>query len=171
MKSRRPGCFAFDYLFNYKEYLMNLFIHTEWNSVFFFVWFAVGCETRIELIFIRTEYINTWYFIILAIYPLRRRHNERDAVSYQQPHDCLLNRLFRHWWTTTSRLRITGLCEGNSPFDDVCCRRHNACSEYICYSKSYWVAQIEKVKIVSTWNWSAKYYIKCLPCELNVVSG
>ena len=29
-------------------------------------------------------------------YPLRWRHNDRDGVSNHQPHDCLLNRLFRH---------------------------------------------------------------------------
>ena len=28
--------------------------------------------------------------------PLQWRHNERDGVSNHQPHDCLLNRLFRH---------------------------------------------------------------------------
>ena len=28
-------------------------------------------------------------------YPLQWRHNERDGVSSHQPHDCLLNRLFK----------------------------------------------------------------------------
>ena len=32
-----------------------------------------------------------------------------------QPHDCLLNRWFRHRSKKTSKLHITGLCEGNSP--------------------------------------------------------
>ena len=32
-----------------------------------------------------------------------------------QPHDCLLNHLFRRWSKKTSKLRVTGLCEGNSP--------------------------------------------------------
>ena len=30
-------------------------------------------------------------------------------------HDCLLNRLFRHRSKKTSKLRVTGLCAGNSP--------------------------------------------------------
>ena len=30
-------------------------------------------------------------------------------------HDCLLNRLFRRRSTNISKLRVTGLCEGNSP--------------------------------------------------------
>ena len=46
---------------------------------------------------------------------LRWRHNERDSVSNHQPHDCLLNRLFRRRSKKTSRLRVTGLCVGNSP--------------------------------------------------------
>ena len=43
------------------------------------------------------------------------RHNERDGVSNHQPHDCLLNRLFRRRSKKTSNLCVTGLCEGNSP--------------------------------------------------------
>ena len=42
-------------------------------------------------------------------------HNGRHGVSNHQPHHCLLNRLFRHRWTNTSKIRVTGLCEGNSP--------------------------------------------------------
>ena len=45
---------------------------------------------------------------------LQWRHNERDGVPNHQPHDCLLNRLFRRRSKKTSKLRITGLCEGNS---------------------------------------------------------
>ena len=77
--------------------------------------------------------------------PLHWRHNECDGVSNHQPHDCLLNRLFkaqikenikapRHWplWgpitsvsivylticscTYQAKPRVTGLCEGNSSF-------------------------------------------------------
>ena len=47
--------------------------------------------------------------------PLQWRHTERDCVSNHQPHDCLLNRLFRRRSKKTPKLRIIGLCEGNSP--------------------------------------------------------
>ena len=47
--------------------------------------------------------------------PLQWRHNERDGVSNHQPHDCLLNRLFRRRWKKTSKFRVAGLCVGNSP--------------------------------------------------------
>ena len=47
--------------------------------------------------------------------PLLWRHNEVDGVPNHQPHNCLLNRLFRRRLKKTSKLRLTGLCEGNSP--------------------------------------------------------
>ena len=46
---------------------------------------------------------------------LQWRHNGRDGVSNHQPHPCLLNRLFRRRSKKTSKLRVTGLCAGNSP--------------------------------------------------------
>ena len=46
---------------------------------------------------------------------LRWRHNGHDGVSNHQPHDYLLNRLFRRRSKKTSKLRVTGLCGGNSP--------------------------------------------------------
>ena len=73
---------------------------------------------------------------------LQWRHNGRDSVSNQQPHGCLLIRLFRRRSKKTSKLRVTGLCAGNSPgpvnslrkgpvtrkmvpFDDVIMKHHN----------------------------------------------
>ena len=46
---------------------------------------------------------------------LRWRHNDQAGVSNHQPHGCLLNRLFRRKSKKTSKLRVTGLCAGNSP--------------------------------------------------------
>ena len=43
------------------------------------------------------------------------RNNELDDVSNHQPHDCLFNLLFRRRSKKTSKLRVTGLCAGNSP--------------------------------------------------------
>ena len=36
-------------------------------------------------------------------------------THYHQPQDCLLKRLFGRTSKKTSKLRVTGLCEGNSP--------------------------------------------------------
>ena len=60
------------------------------------VWFAPQNQT-------------TWRAI-----SLQWRHNGRDSISNHQPHDCLLNRLFRRRSQKTSKLRTTGLCAGNS---------------------------------------------------------
>ena len=60
---------------------------------------------------ISIEFDNWWKIAV----PLQWRHNGRDSVSNHQPHDCLLNRLFRRRSKKTSKLRVTGLCAGNSP--------------------------------------------------------
>ena len=49
------------------------------------------------------------------LYSVHWRHNEHDGVSYHQPHYCLVNRLCRRSSKKTSKLRVTGLCKGNSP--------------------------------------------------------
>ena len=49
------------------------------------------------------------------IFSLRWRHNGLDGVSDHQPHDCLLSRLYGRRSKKTSKLRVTGLCAGNSP--------------------------------------------------------
>ena len=49
---------------------------------------------------------------------LHWRHNECNGVLNHQLHDCLLNLLFRRRSKKTSNLRVTGLCEGNSPVID-----------------------------------------------------
>ena len=61
---------------------------------------------------------DTLWQRILAIYTkpilvstLHWRHNERAGVSNHQPHDCLLNRLFRRRSKKSSKFRVTGpLC-------------------------------------------------------------
>ena len=48
-------------------------------------------------------------------FTLRWRHNERDCVLNHQSYYCLLKHLFGRRSNKTSKLRVTGLCEGNSP--------------------------------------------------------
>ena len=63
------------------------------------------------------EVVNSW--MVWSCWPicnaLRWRHTGHDGVSNHQPHDSLLNRFFRHRSKKTSKLRVTGLCAGNSP--------------------------------------------------------
>ena len=46
---------------------------------------------------------------------LEWRHNGRDCVSNHQSRECLLRCLIRRRSKKTSKLRVTGLCAGNSP--------------------------------------------------------
>ena len=43
------------------------------------------------------------------------RHNEHNDISNHRHLDCLLHCFFRHRSNKTSKFRVTGLCEGNSP--------------------------------------------------------
>ena len=51
----------------------------------------------------------------LAFSSLQWRRNERNVVPNHRHLDCLLNRLSRRRSKNTSMIRVTGLCEWNSP--------------------------------------------------------
>ena len=51
---------------------------------------------------------------LLYLTPLHWRHDERDGVSNHQPHDYMLNCLFRLRSKKSSKLCVTGLCAWNS---------------------------------------------------------
>ena len=67
----------------------------------------------VVLMFTPLNPLHLWYSGMLV--PLLWRPNERDGVSNYRCLGCLLNRLFRLRSKKTSKLRVTGLCEGNSP--------------------------------------------------------
>ena len=67
-------------------------------------------EQRIWVLRWKSQNTGSFYFV-----SLRWRHNDHDSVWNHQPHDYLLNRLFRPKSKKTPKLRVTGLCEGNSP--------------------------------------------------------
>ena len=58
---------------------------------------------------------RTDFTLTVFVCALHWRHNENDGLSNHQPHDCLLKRLFKRRSKKTSKLRVTGLCVGNSP--------------------------------------------------------
>ena len=65
-----------------------------------------------------TDLISLPNVCVHATWPhntLQWRHIGCNGVSNHQPHDCLLNRLFRRRSKKISKLCVTGLCEGNSP--------------------------------------------------------
>ena len=51
----------------------------------------------------------------VPISSLQWPHNEGDSVSNHRHLDCLLKRLFGRRPNTASKVRVTGLCEANSP--------------------------------------------------------
>ena len=63
-------------------------------------------------------YVSEFMVILGSNSASQLRNNERDGVLNHQRHDCLLNRLFRGRSKKASKLRLTGLCEGNSPVTD-----------------------------------------------------
>ena len=63
----------------------------------------------------KQEYTCAFCYQRRSVNSLQWRNNERDDVSNHQAPSCLLNRLFRRRSKKTSKLCVTGLCEGNSP--------------------------------------------------------
>ena len=86
------------------ELTLNFFYLNDYNSTNYKIW-----NTKTD--------VNVWraQLFVINVRALRWRHNGRHSVSNHQPHDCLLNRLFRPRSKKTSKLRVTGLCVGNSP--------------------------------------------------------
>ena len=60
---------------------------------------------------------KTWNHICMSwcFHTLQWRRNGHHGVSNHQPYGRLLNRLFGRRSKKTSKLRVTGLCAGNSP--------------------------------------------------------
>ena len=63
---------------------------------------------------------SNWQFYHKTNSSLEGRHNGRDGVSNHRRLDCLLKHLFRRISKIASKLRVTGLCEGNPPTGDRC---------------------------------------------------
>ena len=74
--------------------------------------FIIPLPTRLMMIAFRDFAMGGW---LDPWIPLHWLHNGRGSVSNHQPHNCLLNRLFKRRSKKTSKLRVTGLCVGNSP--------------------------------------------------------
>ena len=94
-------------LINYEEYIDQ---RAPWG----------GISTTSAISVLRNDWKRKYILYFLGKIELDRRslhwrHNDHDGVSNHQPHGCLLNRLFRRRSKKTSKLRVTGLCVGNSP--------------------------------------------------------
>ena len=72
--------------------------------------FHLITRNRLGNVISSTESYRLYRYRNLTLLQLNSRY-----VSNNQPHDCLFNRLFGCRTKKTSKLRVTGLCEGNSP--------------------------------------------------------
>ena len=103
-----------------KQWFLGLLIPlgwTWWNTVVF-MW-STDClayvpQSCLQLFFLHKIFGGRWTVDSFCLQPSQWRHNGRDGVLNHQPHDCLLNRLFRRRSKKTSKLRVTGLWAGNS---------------------------------------------------------
>ena len=73
------------------------------ESYFYFSVFVCGLGKRKRIL---------WYPFPILYHEIEKR---KDGIYTDQPHDCLLNRLFKRRSKKTSKLRDPGLCAGNSP--------------------------------------------------------
>ena len=85
-------------LYSSFDYRAPVYLHTEKDGCPIIKWAA-----------------KTWRHDRESGWSLQWRHNGHDSVSNHQPHDCFLNLLFRRRSKKTSKLRVIGLCAGNSP--------------------------------------------------------
>ena len=85
-----------------------------WNA-HLTLWFD-RCPPNFKLIK-KFKWLETFEYEWMSHLPhsLQWRHNGHINVPNHQPHDCLLNHLFRRRSKKTSKLRFTGLCAENSP--------------------------------------------------------
>ena len=106
------------------RYILQIFTYIVqsscWRLFFVSPTFQSSWFKRSEVRFCEQKYLPGWMTccpticLFEAVLSLQWRHNGHDSVSNHQSHDCLLNRLFRRRSKNTSKLRVTGLCAGNS---------------------------------------------------------
>ena len=105
----------------------------------------LGTEAGNSCVFLSDVLVQS---ICTTIHSLLWRHNGRDSVSNHQPHRCLLKRLFRRSSKKTSKLRVTGLCVGNSPVTGEFPAQMASNAENV----SHWWGHGKKSQHQITWN-------------------
>ena len=94
-----------------KSVIQWLFVNFLSFTLFFLLFpYSLLSSFSVSLFLYSSSFLSLCY-----VYTLQWRHNERDGISNHQRHDCLLNPLFMRRSMKTSKLHVTGLCEGNSP--------------------------------------------------------
>ena len=78
--------------------------------------------------------------------PLQWHHNECDDVSNHQCLECLLSRLFWRRSKKTSKLHVTGLCEGTSDFPAQRASNVENVSIWWCHHASWFLTSCQLIK-------------------------
>ena len=106
--------------------------------------------------------LSQWRRLLKTSVPLQWRHDERDGTSNHQPHDCFLNGLFRRTSKRTSKLRVTGLCEGNSPVtgEFPAERASNSENVFIWWRHHYFLFQLLDRSVLHRWFQDISNYFK-----------
>ena len=94
-------------------------------------------------------YMNVW----LPMCSLWWRYNGHNSVSNHQPHDCVLNRLFRRRSKKTSKLRVTGLCATNSPVTDEFPTQMTGNAENVSIWWRHHESEDSFVSYINIWRW------------------
>ena len=81
----------------------------NWHLNLDVAWLTCGDDVSIHLS--PSFHVDVYTIHTYIHFTLQWRHDRCDGVLNHQPHHCLLNRLLRR----KSKLRVTGLCAGNSP--------------------------------------------------------
>ena len=109
-----------------------------------------------------------FYFLCVFTKPLGRRHDEHEGASNHRCLDCFLDRLFRRRSKKTSKLRVTGLCEGNPPltggfplkrpvtwmmfpFDDIIMSYNDIVHMHAYLQQKKWLPRSERTEWWSEW--------------------
>ena len=98
---------------------------------------------------------------------LQWRHDVRDGASNHQPHDCLLNRLFRRRSNETSKLCVTDLCAGNSTVTGEVPAQRASNAENV----SIWWRHHIEFAILSFWLFMHRENIFKYLWEINVIKA
>ena len=84
------------------------------ESSYSYVFWLLKCPLNRQC-FALAGHSEWWNLRRIRFLSLQRCHNGCHGVSNHRRHECLLSRLFRHQPKKISKLRVTGLCEGNLP--------------------------------------------------------
>ena len=79
------------------------------------VWIYTCINWKVVIMPISLSLVTARLVITTTYQLLQWRHNDHAGFSNHRHFDCLLNRWFRRRSKKTSKLRVTGLCEGNPP--------------------------------------------------------